>query len=106
LFTRIRPDVQNIIGAIEDGHSLPALQRRADLHRGHGAVEVDVALLPAALNLAKLLCLATEWQKKAKDKGVHLCAALHCSPPRDILPTLLSQRKDPRPAIAHPFKSM
>src|SRR6266446_4018658 len=79
LFTRIRPNVENIIGAIENGHSLPALQRRADLHCGHGAVEVNVAFLPAALNLTQLLRLATERQNKAKDKRIDPCAALHSS---------------------------
>src|ERR1700757_1031532 len=123
LFTRIRPNVENIIGAIENGHALPALQRRTNLHRGHGAVEVNVAFLPAALNLPKLLCPATERQKKAKNKRIDPCAALHsslanikfvilgarvkpaCSPVALVfVPTPPSQRKDLRPAIARPFK--
>src|ERR1700675_4490875 len=80
LFTAIRSNAKNIIGAIENRHSLPALQRRTNLHGSHGTIEVNVAFLSAALNLAKLLCLATERQKKAKDKRKHLCAALHSSP--------------------------
>jgi hypothetical protein len=81
LFARIRSNAEDIIGAIENRNSLPALQRRPNLHSGHGAIEVDVAFLPAALNLAKLLRLATNRQKKAKDNRIHFYAALHSSPP-------------------------
>src|SRR6266404_1294045 len=79
LFARIRSNVENIIRAIQNGHALPALQRRADLHRGHGTVEVNVAFLSAALNLTQLLCPAIERQKKAQDKRIDRCATLHSS---------------------------
>jgi hypothetical protein len=77
---QVGSNVNKIIRAIEDSDALPALKRSANLHGGQGTVQVCVAFLMAALNLAKFLGFASQWQKKTNNRRNQCNSALHSSP--------------------------
>src|SRR6202158_2793398 len=100
LLTRLRSNVEKIVRAIKDGHLLPALEGRTNLHRSHCTIEVGIAFLPSALNLTKLLRLTNERQEKANNKREGFGAAFHASPAYESCATPLSQRKESLRAMA------
>src|SRR5579864_9701281 len=53
--TLLGPDMNKIVEAVKNLHLLPAFESRADLQRGHGAVEIDEAVLLGARDYAELL---------------------------------------------------
>ncbi len=60
----ISHDMDEIIRAVKNLHLLTALERRADLQRGYRAVQIDVAVLFAASDLAKLLRVTDRRRQK------------------------------------------
>src|SRR5579859_2537048 len=78
--TLLGPDMNKIVEAVKNLHLLPAFESRADLQRGHGAVEIDEAVLLGARDYAELLGPANSRHQKKQNDREHFCATFHFSP--------------------------
>src|ERR1700692_2278953 len=72
--------MNEIVEAVKNLHLLTAFESRADLQRGHRAVEIDEAVLFGASDYAELLGPATRRHQKKENDREHFCAYLHFSP--------------------------